>query len=37
MQLKNHPNFFYSGLVATTTEEKIPVFQHLQSVQPQKN
>jgi hypothetical protein len=31
---KNHPTFFYSGLVASTTNEKIPVFQQLQSVQP---
>lgn len=31
---KNQPTFFYSGLVASTTDEKIPVFQHLQSVQP---
>lgn len=31
---KNHPTFFYSGLVASTTDEKIPVFQQVQSVQP---
>lgn len=31
---KNHPTFFYSGLVASTNDEKIPVFQQLQSVQP---
>lgn len=31
---KNQPTFFYSGLVASTTDEKIPVFQQLQTVQP---
>lgn len=27
--------YFYSGLVTSVTDEKIPVFQHVQSIQPE--